>query len=206
MPINVPYCSQWSDPGWTKAIINDLADPCSDPTWVQRGFRTKDEYRYWSRRTCGLACLESMLQYWGIPACDRSSLLQKAINRGAYRVSESGAVQGLIYRPFADWLSAEYGLQVQIHPKSPLDRLLEQIPVDGFGMASVAPEIRNPSAPNPTRGGHLVLILHSDADHVVFHNPSGVPPYQAHATLPRVVFERFYADRGMVISRTSPAQ
>ncbi|HVL77464.1 MAG TPA: hypothetical protein VM406_15740 [Noviherbaspirillum sp.] len=201
MPVDVPYSSQWSDPTWTRAIVEEQADPCEDPSWTVRGFSNRDEYRFWARRTCGLACLESMLGYWRLPAPDRANLLRSALARKVYEVSEDGTVRGLIYRPFADWLQEDHGLRVEVLGEVTLGQLLAKIPGEGFGMASVSPRIRYPTEPCASPGGHLVLIISSNADEVIFHNPSGIPPYQSHARVRRSDFERFFANRGMVISR-----
>jgi hypothetical protein len=44
-----------------RAIVVDTPDPCDDPLWSEAGFGSEDEYRFWSRRICGLACLQSVL-------------------------------------------------------------------------------------------------------------------------------------------------
>lgn len=67
-------------------------------------------------------------------------------------------------------------------------------------MASVSPEIASPMKPNKHQGGHLVLIHGADENHIWFHNPSGMPPFQRDATLPIEHAERFHARRGIFIN------
>ena len=66
---------------------------------------------------------------------------------------------------------------------------------------SVSPEIRYPERPNRERGGHLILLHGRDEHGVWFHNPSGVTPRQADVYLPFDTMERFFAGRGMVLTR-----
>lgn len=198
---SVPYHSQWSDPVWGESIAVDNADPCADPAWMNHGFSSKDDYRYWTNRICGLACLESMLDHWAIPRPNRFILLQEAIHNGVYVPQNNGSVLGLVYRPFSKWVGDRFGLSAVPIANTKLPDFLESIPPGGFGMASVSQEIRCPMSPraSSSNGGHLVLVLGQVAGSVVFHNPSGVRPYQAFATLTIDQFASFFASKGIVI-------
>ena len=66
----------------------------------------------------------------------------------------------------------------------------------------MSPEIRYPERPNQRQGGHLVLLHGRDRDGVWFHNPSGIAPHQADVYLPSATMARFFAGRGMTLSRT----
>lgn len=198
-----PYRSQWSDPSWVEAIAVGNADPCADPTWVKHGFPSEHDYRYWTKRVCGLACLESILDHWGISRPNRFVLLQEAIRNEVYVPKDDGSVLGLVYRPFATWTGDYFGLAVEPIVRASLPDFLASIPSGGFGMASVSQEIRNPMRPriSSSNGGHLVLVLGQEDGSVVFHNPSGVPPYQAFATLAIDRFSDFFAGQGMAIEK-----
>ncbi|HEY1998402.1 C39 family peptidase [Paraburkholderia sp.] len=199
----VPYYSQWGSPQWVRAIVEDDADPCADPTWQRTGFTEPDHYRFWAPRLCGLTCLESALDFWDIGHAPRACLLDEALRHEVYRMREDGGVDGLIYRPFAGWAQSAFGLQVEVLPEVGLEEIAGRIDADTLAIISVSPEIRRPDEPNAQRGGHLILLHGRDRDGIWFHNPSGVAPYQADVYLPFATVERFYAGRGMTLRRAS---
>ena len=191
----VPYFSQWMSPDWVRPIVEDGADPCDDPRWPDAGFDTADEYRFWSRRICGLACFESVLTYWDIEVPTRAELVRSAVKWGAYRQVGPDEVEGLTYAPFAEWVGCDFGMDAEVHGRLPLTDVpaLLDADDDSFVIASVSAEIRYPDRPNSRRGGHLVLIHAWDGTNLRFHNPSGIPPHQANAHLELPTFTRFYA-------------
>lgn len=197
----VPYYAQWGNPDWVGRIVEHQTDPCDDPDWRRSGFADSQRYRFWAQRLCGLACLESALDYWRIPHASRAVLLDEALQHGAYRMREDGGVDGLIYRPFADWVTEAFGLRVDVLPRASLTTLAARLDADTLAIASVSPELRHPDRPSQHQGGHLILLHGRDREGVWFHNPSGVEPYQADAYLPYATMTRFYAQRGMALMR-----
>jgi len=198
---DVPYHSQWRSPELVAEIVARRIDACDDPRWQETGFEDSEHYRFWSWKLCGLACLESALDYWSIAHGSRLDLLQRALEYGVYRVRDDGGVDGLIYRPFATWLADDFDLQVEVFGDHTLGEITSQLDETTLAIASVSPEIRQPDAANERRGGHLVLLHGRSPQGVWFHNPSGVPPQQADVFLPYPVFSRFYAQRGMTLRR-----
>ena len=201
MLIKAPYISQWSDKKFTDLIINQNMDPCEDSTWVTKGFESKTEYRFWSDRVCGLACLESILQAWAIPYTTRYDLLKACLAHEVYVVKDKENVLGLNYWPFSRWVLNTFNINVTVEENQPLSSLLEKITENSFVMVSVSKEIKNPYDQNTMKGGHLVLILGVEDDEVIFHNPSGIDPYQSYARLPIAVFDRHFSGRGMTLRR-----
>jgi hypothetical protein len=197
----VPYYTQWGSPAWVSAIVEQQADPCDDPDWRRSGFTEPARYRFWAGRLCGLTCLESALDYWHIDHAPRAALLDEALRHGVYRMRDDGGVDGLIYRPFADWVGDAFGLYVEVLPQVALEAIAARIDGETLAIASVSPEIRYPERPNQHQGGHLILLHGRDHGGVWFHNPSGVAPYQADAYLPFATMARFYAGRGMTLTR-----
>jgi hypothetical protein len=197
----VPYYSQWGSPEWVKPIVEENTDPCGDPAWQRSGFTDADRYRFWAKRLCGLTCLESVLDYWDIAHGSRADLLDEALRHEVYRMREDGGVDGLIYRPFATWTEQAFGLQVEVLPEAGLEEIAARIDNETLTIISVSPEIRYPQVPNKERGGHLILLHGRDANGVWFHNPSGVAPYQSDAYLPFASVARFYAGRGLILTR-----
>ncbi|PXW17510.1 hypothetical protein [Paraburkholderia caballeronis] len=196
----VPYRSQWGSPEWVARIVADDADPCDDPDWRRSGFATGDDYRFWAKRLCGLACFESALDYWRIAHGPRAALLDGALDHGAYRMRDDGGVDGLIYRPFAEWVAAAFGIHVDVLTDEDIEATAARVGPDTLAIVSVSPEIRYPAHPNERQGGHLVLLHGRGDGGVWFHNPSGVAPYQADAWLPYATVARFHARRGMALT------
>ncbi|MCC8396641.1 C39 family peptidase [Paraburkholderia sp. MMS20-SJTR3] len=198
---DVPYYTQWGSPEWVREIVELQRDPCGDPHWQRSGFADPEHYRFWAKRLCGLTCLESVLDYWRIAHAPRAALLDDALRHGVYRLRDDGGVDGLIYRPFAGWVGGAFGLRVGVLPQVSIEDIAAQLSADTFAIVSVSSEIRYPERLNRRRGGHLILLHGRDRDGVWFHNPSGIAPYQADAYLPFATIERFYAGRGMTLSR-----
>lgn len=178
-------------------------DPPYQHDWVSGGYRSSEEYLFWSRKVCGLACLQSLLHGWTDVRLSMGELLALALDWGCYVVEPSGKVQGLLYRPFIAWVTSQFGFDCQLVERTPLHVSTREVGPGQVMIASVSPEIRDPDTAEPQRGGHLVLV-HSVEDGVVrFHNPSGYSHNSNSATLPLQVFERFHANRGILIRRTS---
>ncbi len=201
--VGVPYYSQWGSPAWVAPIVEDDADPCDDPQWRRSGFDEPQHYRFWAKRLCGLTCLESALDYWRIAHAPRAALLDDALRHGVYRLRDDGGVDGLIYRPFAEWVEAAFGVHVEVHADEPIETTAARLDGETLAIVSVSPEIRYPARENARQGGHLILLHGRSEGGVWFHNPSGVAPYQADAWLPYATMARFHARRGMTLKRTT---
>ncbi|TDY22320.1 peptidase C39-like protein [Paraburkholderia sp. BL6665CI2N2] len=199
--VGVPYYTQWGSPEWVGRIVEQHSDPCADPGWQRSGFSDPERYRFWAKRLCGLTCLESALDYWRIDHAPRAALLDEALRHGVYRMREDGGVDGLIYRPFAEWVAGAFGVRVDVLPQAPLEDVAARLNAETLAIVSVSPEIRYPQRPNQRQGGHLILLHGRGRDGVWFHNPSGIAPHQADVYLPFDTMTRFYAGRGMTLSR-----
>jgi len=196
----VPYYTQWGSPAWVRDIVERQCDPCDDPHWRRSGFADPERYRFWAKRLCGLTCLESALDYWRIGHPPRAALLDEALRHGVYRLRDDGGVDGLIYRPFAEWAGAAFGIEVDVLPQVSLEEIAARLTADTLAIVSVSPEIRYPERPNQRQGGHLILLHGRDREGAWFHNPSGVAPHQADVYLPFATMARFYAGRGMTLT------
>ena len=200
--LGVPYFSQFSDREFAVRIIEEGRDPCEDPSWRATGFDTPEQYRFWSRRICGLACLRSILHYWRIDQPSPAELLQSALASGSYILHPDGRVDGLLYAPFAAWVAQSFGLAVEVLGKHPLESLTCQVDMNTFGVASVSDEIRHAHLPSTRQGGHLVLITGAAQDRLWFHNPSGGHGAQQDVCIASSRFSGFHAQRGMLIRRS----
>jgi hypothetical protein len=207
--------TQYASPDLIAAIAYEGHDPGTDPQWALSGAVDADEYGQWCRHCCGMACLQMILLHRDGTTPDLLPLLRAAVKYGAYVEQGDGSVKGLIYAPFADFVTAEFGLTARVRPDLPLGQLLAEtgpVPLDKRAgpwvgrmvIASVHKEIRRPERPAPGQGGHLVLITGHDpaAQTITFHNPSGHTPATRAATVPTTVFETFYARRGITVTLT----
>ncbi|WP_084336736.1 hypothetical protein [Actinomadura oligospora] len=178
------------------------ADPSRRHDWASDGYRSSEEYLFWSRKVCGLACLQSLLHGWTDIRLPMGELLAQALDRGCYVVEPSGKVQGLIYRPFMAWVGSQFGFHCELVERTPIQVSGRKVEPGQALIASVSPEIREPTTREPQRGGHLVLVYAVDGGLVRFHNPSGYSHNSDSVSLPMHVFERFHAKRGIMIRRT----
>jgi hypothetical protein len=127
------------------------------------------------------------------------TLVERALAWQAY-VPEGDRVAGLIYRPFAEWVGADYEISAEVAPHLPLEAVAETASPQTPVIASVHSWIRWPDRTPPARGGHLVLVTGASGNLLRLHNPSGIPPAsQRDALVPAADFARFYAGRGLLI-------
>ncbi|MFF6850791.1 hypothetical protein [Streptomyces antimycoticus] len=211
---SLPYVSQWGSLDRNDEVVMRRAAPSrldvflrrTDPSqlhdWASDGYHSCEEYLFWSRKVCGLACLQSLLHGWTDIRLPMRELLSLALDWGCYVVEPQGKVQGLIYRPFMAWVSSQFGFTCQLVENTPIQESARAVRPGQALIASVSPEIRDPSTYEPRRGGHLVLIHEVHGGTVRFHNPSGYSHNADSASLPMHVFERFHARRGILVSAT----
>jgi hypothetical protein len=196
-----PYHSQWGTVRATEEVVLHDGDPAAFHDWRADGFADADEFRFWARHVCGLACLRSVLATWRGESVPMPQLLAGAREAGALVLRGDDDVGGLYYRPFLEWIGRAYGIRGRIVENTGVDELTASVGDDAVAIVSVSPEIRWPERPNARRGGHLVLVHERAGDSVTFHNPSGVTGCSADVRLPVDVVGRFAAGRGMILHR-----
>jgi hypothetical protein len=118
---DVPYYSQWESPELVGRFLDGSLRAADDPRWAASGAATPDEYAFWARRVCGLACLKMLLAWQGEPVPTSMALVRRALACGAY-VRDGDRVRGLIYQPFVAWIGAEYGIAAQVMRELPVSR------------------------------------------------------------------------------------
>jgi|HubBroStandDraft_4_1064222.scaffolds.fasta_scaffold354048_1 hypothetical protein len=196
----VPYFSQWESPELVGRFVDGSLRSRDDPRWAASGAATPQEYEYWASKVCGLACLKMIMASRDLPVPLTMRLVERALAWRAY-VPDGERVAGLIYRPFADWVTAEYAIAVKVAPDLPLADLAAAASPATPVIASVHPSIRWPERTPPERGGHLVLVTGAADGLLRLHNPSGLPDRSQKDTLVAVPdFARFYAGRGLFIT------
>ncbi|WP_369355844.1 C39 family peptidase [Streptomyces sp. cg2] len=195
----VPYHSQWASPELVPALLAGTMSATEDPRWPDYGAKSPEEYEWWSWRLCGMACLRMALDFWQLPTPTAMDLAAECVEAGAY-VRHADGLHGLIYAPFAAYVERRWGLLAESRPELPREEIPALIGTGRLVLLSVHPSIRDADATPPHRGGHLVLAVGVTPDHVVVHNPSGLPDHSqefAHVTWDTL--DRVYAGRGVVL-------
>jgi hypothetical protein len=197
-----PYYSQWESPELVPSFLDGSLTAEQDPRWRCSGAASPAQYAYWAVKTCGLACLKMILAARGEPVPPTMRLVERALAWRAFvPIAGTSRVHGLIYRPFADWVAADYGILADVAADLTLDGLAGRLAGGAVVIASVHPWVRWPDRIPPDRGGHLVLVTGRDQDQVILNNPSGLPCVSQHAAqVAPTDFARFYAGRGVVVA------
>ncbi|MBW0254190.1 C39 family peptidase [Cellulomonas sp. PS-H5] len=197
------YSSQWGDLACNHAVIERREDPATLHDWRADGYASAEEYRRWSLNTCGIACLQSVLSDLGHPEQPKTTLLRRAVATGALVPQDDGGIDGMFYRPFVEWVRADYGIEAVVRGVLEVDELSSHVASgDWYVIASVSSEIRWPDRRPSRRGGHLVLVHDIRDGHLIFHNPSGLGPTAADARCRPERFAHFFARRGILVKRS----
>lgn len=195
---NVPYRCQWADRNIVDGLVAGVSDAREDQERDSFGFSNAGEYEFWARRTCGLACLESYLTYMGISFPNRASLVDEALETGAY-IREPDGVKGLLYRPFLSWILKRFDIKGTLMEGCDSAEIATVVQTGAMVMCSVSSQIRDPRIAHPRRGGHLVLVHGADCATLRFHNPSGYRACQENVQIEKQTFDKFFAHRGIAL-------
>lgn len=201
---SVPYYSQWESPSLVgKIIIRNETSAQDDPLWERSGAKSPEEYELWARNMCGMACLKMIIEHkFGkiVPIID---LGKKCLKYGGY-VLQPNTIDGMYYSPFIKFIKEEFNLDAGVVGSMSIDRIVKELSLGNYIIASVSHKIRNPDSKPSTKGGHLILLLGYDLDKrtILFHNPSGdTNKNQGYVEIPFSQFENFFARRGIVIEK-----
>jgi Peptidase_C39 like family len=192
--------SQYATPGLIAAVAYSGHDPADDPRWPETGAPSRAEYGRWCRHWCGMACLLMILEHRDGTAPSLHSLLAGSLSFGTYQEQPDETIRGMFYEPFAQYAAAAHGLKAHVHRQLPVSGIRTQLAAGRLVIASVHKEIRRPSLPPPSKGGHLVLITGYDGELLHFRNPSGHTHDARNAALPCDKFTSFYAERAISVS------
>jgi hypothetical protein len=193
----VPVVTQYATADLIGPVAYGGHDPGDDPAWETSGAPTQAIYRRWCRHLCGIACLRMALLHRDGHAPNLFTLLNGARHQGAYIRQTDGNIQGLIYRPFVEYIRSTHQLAGEVHPQLDTKGLTDLLDQGRMVMASVSKEIRRPENAPERRGGHLVLAIGHQDGQILFRNPSGHTPQARTAALPSDRFEVFFGGRGL---------
>ncbi|MDE9551422.1 C39 family peptidase [Xenorhabdus bovienii] len=198
--MKMPYFSQWESAHLAADIIHQRLLLINDPLWAQSGANSPEEYATWANHICGMACIKMLLASRTDKIYPLLTLTKMAITYGAYQI-EGNHIRGMIYAPVVSMLSEQFGITAQIKTNFTTENLHKVLADGSLYIASVHPDIRWPQQEPDKKGGHLVLVTKATPTEVTFHNPSGDNhKSQVNVTISIEVFNRFYAERGILIS------
>jgi hypothetical protein len=196
----VPYYSQWESPDLVPQFLDGSLSATDDPNWAASGARTPAEYGFWASRVCGLACLRMVLDGRGLPVPLMIRLVERALAWKAY-IRDGDRVEGLIYKPFADWVGHDFGISATVVPDLTLEQVRASASPATPVIASAHSWVRWPDRTPPQTGGHLVLVTGAADGMLRLHNPSGLPgASQRDTRIAAADFARFFAGRGLIVT------
>jgi len=200
------YFSQWGslEASYFRVVRHDDVSRYSN--WRGQGFDTAEDYRRWGDNSCGVSCVQSVLDSAQLPIPPKATLIRELTEAGAYVVAADGHIAGLIYDPCVRWLSDRWNIKAETVRELSVAEISECVTGGGLAIASVSSEIRFPYSAPSRRGGHLVLVFGTDGEAFTLHNPSGLAARHAPdavesaeaAVIPIGLFERFFSHRGIL--------
>jgi hypothetical protein len=198
---DIPYHSQFESRELVHHFISEKITALEDPKWQNSGADSKEEYEFWAWRSCGMTCLKMILEQEGKGTHPIVNLAKECEKFGGYDRERDHL--GLIYDPFCTFVKQKFNLNASVVRKLNVRRIKYELAQGNHIIVSVHPDIRDKNNPEPKRkGGHLVLLTGYEQDTVSIHNPSGTHTIsQEHYTLQDKEFLKFFAKRGIIISR-----
>jgi hypothetical protein len=205
----IPYYSQFASPELISDILDKKVQAEDDPNWRKFGFKTTDEYAFWSWRACGIMCLKMIIDT--LNKTEQKSvadLLQEAVSLGGYIAHDKDGKlvdKGWFYKPLV-LLANKYGISGKVKSTLSINTTCAEIIKGRLVVASVNPSVirsdRDAKEPDKA-GGHLVLVHGfkwegGKCKGFYIHNPSGrTRETQSNAFIPIERFISAFACRGM---------
>ena len=204
---SVRYYCQFASPELVEVILEKRILAQVDPRWQGFGFKTADEYAFWSWRACGIVCLKMIIDTFNGSDEKVRALLERGIELGGYvAYDKSGKLvdKGWYYKALIN-LAREYGFNGKIFSHLSIQSICREILSKHFVIASVDPGlIRGDRIESQYKGGHVVLVhgFKREDGHCVgfyLHNPSGKSEETRKAFISIEVFKKAFAERGFSV-------
>ncbi len=198
----LPYYSQWVSRDLVKDIVSGHMEAKEDHLWELSGAENPEEYEYWSRNICGIACLKMILESLNIPSHELILMAKECQKYGGF-VLKKTEIDGLFYKPFLNYIKNKYMLRGLILSPLTIVNIIDETRKGNYVIVSVHWSIRIPDSEYVgNKGGHLVIISGFDiTDNILYiHNPSGISKNtQEYVEVSIPIFNKYFAGRGMVI-------
>lgn len=126
--------------------------------WRQEGYVSKEDMSYWQDSSCGVLCLEMVIEYFTHQQIPTRELIQKGVKLGAYTDASGWRHQGLVD------LGKTYGLTGEAQPMT-VEDIARAIDRGSLVIVSIRPNFRGPRTLIEwlkfwkRRGGHLAVIV-----------------------------------------------
>lgn len=134
--------------------------------WREDGFDSPEHAEYWSRRSCGIACVGMLIDFYSEAGPSLSRLLEQGLALKGY------SSRGWVHATLARILSG-HGVPAEAVPMRSCGELVESVKCGAPIIASVGDEFPI----DGTKGGHLVVVtgyaeLGNTLTAVYFNDPS----------------------------------
>ena len=201
---DVPYVCQFSTPEKAEPTLKKTLRTDEDNDWEKSGAANKQRYSDWAFTMCGMAStamvLDFLLGHKFLPA----TLAEDALKHHVY-INEPGGISDMRYRQYVSWISS-YGLSAAFYTRLSLRGLEYALTNGKIAIVSVNPNLRGfDTARTTQKGGHLVVVTGYDRkdNTITVNNPSGFTSTdtQHHHKISMRVFEKYYAGRGIILSK-----
>lgn len=199
----VPYQSQFATPELASNILDNKIKGEADPNWSLFGFKTKQEYSFWSLRICGICCFKMILELYNLLNKSIAELTKEGLDLGGYDLKND---KGWFYKPLLKQAKL-HGLKGYIVGYFGINSICDLILKKKFFIASVNPCIIrfDKNITNEEPGGHLVLIIgfklkNGKCEGFYINNPSGkTDETRARAFISIEIFKKAYGNKGIGI-------
>ena len=201
---DVPYMCQFATPEHAELSLKKELAPIDDPKWKETGAISPERYAQWAFTMCGMASAAMAIEHFEKKKILPAELAEDALAAGVYK-EEPGDISSMRYKEFADWIR-KYNLMATVYSKLSIKGIEFALSEGKLVIISVNPNIRGyETAPVDQKGGHLVIATGYNLQKgtISINNPSGFVSMgtQVNHTLHVQEFAKFYAGRGIVLSR-----
>ena len=179
LPYQIPYVAQYASAERAEEFVRNEDLLKTDARWRDFGADSPDDYSFWARRICGIACFQMILLSLRRPTSKLVELGKQAMAAGCYLPDPQNPNRliGLLHKPFLKFAKT-FGLGGKLVWYVGPYAITDKISRNSFVIASVSNQIRHLGARPESKIGHLVLvhgfkIKNSEILGFYIHNPSG---------------------------------
>ena len=206
-------CPQPAPPGSVveRLVSRALADPikarrdgdtagfpsCSQ--WqVHSGACCLPMHAFWSRRGCGIACLQAILLHRLGLLVPLVELSEEVLAAGGY-VMEDHRVGGLRYPPLVGYLAERWGIRAAVAAPMSTAELVTWLDEGAIAMAAMHRAIHDAPSLHPRAGGQVVAVWRHHAGLLSLMNPGEAQERRRRVRVRVDMFDRCYARRAVLI-------
>ncbi len=171
--------------------------------WAEMGFKDRKEAEYWQESSCGILCLQMVLEGLGlVQNIPIINLIRTGAEIGAYTHEKGWSHKGLVR------LADRFGVKAISKEKLSTDALKGFLDTGRLPIVSIKWAFRDTKSLRERLffwkryGGHLALLIGYDETGFIVHHTSIRKEYNWEARqIPFADFERGFTGRAVMISR-----